>query len=285
MEKTEGYLYIATGTRYIDEAIVSVKSLRQCNPDVHVTLITDEPVDISYFNEIKVLDVDESDSYERKNYKILGLQHSPYDRTLFIDTDTYFIADCKELFQLLHYHDILIAHAPGDRREVIINEKVLEGYLAYNSGVIAFNNNEIVNKLFKDWYILCLKNIYKGDQPPLMHALLTNAVKIYVLHQNYNFRLPFIVSFPAFSVKILHGRNQDFRKIKKIVNKDISVQRAWNPNNAKMILRDFERVAHSRKNYKRRTNREKTEKKKILHKYIIWPYHTLIRNITKIIRQ
>ncbi len=235
MKRAEGYLYVATGKRYLEEAIVSAKSLRQCNPDVHVTLITDKPIKSSYFDEIQILDIDKTDTNGSKNFKILGLQHSPYERTFFVDTDTYFIEDCKELFRLLQFHDILIAHAPGDRRMVRINDKDLEGYLSYNSGVIVFNKSENIKKLFNEWYQLCVRNIYKGDQPPLMHALLTNPVKIYVLQQSYNLRTAFIVSVPAFCVKILHGRNKDLHEIAQIVNNDTSEQRAWNPNNNKMI--------------------------------------------------
>lgn len=247
MNKTEGYLYIATGTQYVEEAIASVNSLRQCNPSSHVTLITDKPIDASYFDEVKILDFDTTNSSGCKNFKVLGLQHSPYDRTFFVDTDTFFIEDCKELFLLLEYHDLLIAPAPADRRAIMINESILEGYVSYNSGVIVFNNNSRVKNLFREWFLLCLKKIYEGDQPPLMHALLTNSVKLYVLQHNYNFRLPFMVAVPGFKVKLLHGRNPDFHKIEKIVNEFESLQRAWNPNNSTMNVRESKRSLHLQK--------------------------------------
>ena len=42
MERIEkGYLYIAIGARYVDEAIISAKSLRKVDENAHITLITE----------------------------------------------------------------------------------------------------------------------------------------------------------------------------------------------------------------------------------------------------
>ena len=237
MQSSEGYLYIASGEKYIAEARISAKSLKKCNPDAHITLITDIAVDSAGFDEVRIHEKDREDPKGAKNFKAQHILHTPYDRTIFVDTDTYFIEDCKELFTLLDYHDMLLSHAPADMREVIIDGKPLEGYKCYNAGMIAYKKNEATIKLFEEWYRICRKLIYRGDQPPLMHALLTNPVKLYILHQNYNLRTPFMVSLPAFKAKILHGRNIDFEKAARIVNVNADVQRVWNPNNFKMIIR------------------------------------------------
>jgi len=237
MGRSEGYLYIASGEKYVKEARISARSLKKCNPGAHITLITDIAVDSSGFDEVRIHEKDNDDPRGAKNFKSQHILNTPYDKTIFIDTDTFFIEDCRELFPLLEYHDLLIAHAPADMREVLIDDKPIEGYKCYNAGMIAYKKNEVTIKLFEEWYRICRKLIYRGDQPPLMHALLTNPVKLYVLHQNYNLRTPFLVSLPAFKAKILHGRNVDFEKAARNVNANADFQRVWNPNNNKMIVR------------------------------------------------
>lgn len=260
MIPAEGYLYIATGHRYIEELKISAGSLKRCNPKAHISLVTDRQVDIAEIDHLILLEIDKSDPKGSKNYKAQGMLHTPYERTLYIDTDTWFIEGCTELFPLLEYHDMLIAHSPGDQRLVTNSDRVLWGYLGYNAGVIAYRKSDAIESLFKAWYLKCRENVYRGDQPPLMDALLEHRVKIYVLQPHYNLRLPFLVSVPGFKVKILHGRHRDFEKVAGIVNKDIEQQRVWNPNTGKMLVRIPERSKALRNANKRKKKCKKKRK-------------------------
>lgn len=225
-----GYLYIATGNKYLDEAIISATSLKKCNPNAHITLITDEKINNKIFDSI-VIKNNDSINYKWKSgiqYKVESLLLSPYEKTFFIDTDTYFIEDSAELFDLLEYHDLQIAHAPDDKTKVVLDHKEFEGYYPYNTGVIVFNNNPKIKKLFQDWLSIYKRkfDIYPHDQAPFMEALLINDLKIHVFHQIYNFRLPYYIAIPGLKVKILHGRTNDFNLIANKINKHL-YNRVW----------------------------------------------------------
>ena len=237
--RKHGYLYVARGQQYVEEAIVSANSLRKYVPDAHTTLITDKGVDTSAFSDVIVLDVDSlQDRKNLKAFKILGLQQSPYERTFFVDTDTYFADSCEELFRLLDNYDLLLTHAPQDNTVIVQNGVPLQGLFPYNSGVMVFRSNEVIQHLFSDWmHIYRSKfHIYNYDQGPLMEALFVNRVHTYTLHPIYNFRIPFITSLMAQKVKIFHGRPKNFEAIVRVVNAK-AMHRVWLPNRNKVMYK------------------------------------------------
>ena len=235
----KGYLYAATNQRYIDEAIRSVRSLRKINQNIHATLVTDKDVQIIDFNSTIKLNYSGSTDWKSGLlFKILALQNSPYDKTFFLDTDTFFCDECDELFDLLEYHDLLIAHSPGDVSQISINDKLLDGYFPYNTGVIIYQRNQVTKKLLQDWYSEYATNEghFPDDQAAFMKVLLHNNVNVYVLQSIYNFRSMFFVSLPEKNVKIIHGRLNDYNPIKERVNSK-NIQRAWDPAHQKIHFR------------------------------------------------
>lgn len=251
MSKKQGYLYAATGKRFTDEAAASVRSLRRFNPQVHATLITDKPCAYSEFDDIQIVTFDSSNINWKKGllYKALALQNSPYEKTFFADTDTYFTEECAELFDLLEYNDILMAHSPADVSKVVINGKEIEGYHPYNTGIIVYKKTPEVVQLFKDWLAAYQKKfeIYPSDQTPFMEALLKNKVRLYVLLPFYNFREHFMVSLPPGRVKIIHGRPRDVVDLEKRINHNIG-HRTWLPRREKVIFRQAKSLKRRLKN-------------------------------------
>jgi len=241
MDIQRGYLYVATGEKYIEEALTSLRSLRKVTKSVHATLVTDEPIELPEFDMIKIVQLDNPNPEEWKSgilYKVLALQNSPYQETFFVDTDTYFCASCEELFRLLNYYDLLICHAPSDVSVVKVNNQYLEGYYPYNTGVIVYNKTAKIEKLFEDWlkmYQLKFKD-YPHDQPAFMDALLFNPIKIYVLLPIYNFRTPHFVTLPPKNVKILHGRPKNFEALAQKIN-PVLEHGTWHPQKQTIFTR------------------------------------------------
>lgn len=234
-----GYLYVATGQQHIEEARTSARSLKRLNPSIHITLITDSEDDIEPFDKIiyQAPIVTTEGWKEGLLYKVNGLLLSPYRKTFFVDSDTYFIEDCSELFEILDFYDLLIAHAPADKSEVDLEGKKLTGYHPYNTGVIVFKNNEATDKLISDWIDIYKRkfNIYPHDQTPFMESLLVNQIKLYVLKPIYNFRVPFIVALPGLRVKLLHGRVKNFEILAKKLNSKM-IHRAWIPRGRYLVF-------------------------------------------------
>lgn len=238
--RINGYVYIATGEKYIQEAEVSAKSLKGISPSSHVTLITDQEHSSLNFDNIEFLALAEGNGLSWKQgliSKIVGCAESPYLKTIFVDTDTYFTHDVSALFGILDYYDVLVGHDYYDKSEITVDSRMLNGYFPYNTGVIAFRKSEEVNNFLNDWKRVYLENFkeFWSDQPAFMRALINNKVRVYAFDATYNFRFLNNVGFPdGEKVKVIHGRcsEKEFREIEKIVNKDCS-QRVWVANRKK----------------------------------------------------
>lgn len=234
--RPRGYLYIATGKKYIDEAIISARSLRTVFPKADITLICDQRVDTNVFDEIQIHPYSAKNKKEGYLYKVRNMyEHSPYEKTFFIDSDTYFLDDCQELFDLLDYFDICIAQAPNDDYLLEINGEKILGYYSYNTGVIVFRRSKQNAELFAAWNDRYDIEIH--DQPLFMKALLKTSPKVYVFPNIYNARTPGILSLMPAAVKIIHGRHNNYKAVAKNINKKL-INRAWIPAEEDVLLNE-----------------------------------------------
>src|SRR5206468_9649535 len=102
-----GFLYIATGKKYIDEAIIAAYSCKKYN-DYPIALITDSldhKLPEGLFNNIIVKLA--TFSYKDK----LLIRYSPFKQTIFLDTDTYVAGNLDDLFRILDYREFAIHQA------------------------------------------------------------------------------------------------------------------------------------------------------------------------------
>jgi hypothetical protein len=237
MEMKQGYLYIANNEHFFNEAIISAKSLRKVDEKAHITLITNKQITSNLFDNIIIKQTITSTKDKLKKWQeglLYRVKHiyedSPYEKTFFIDCDTYFCDNSNELFDILNYYDLCIAQAPSDSTEIEINNKTLKGYLPYNCGVIVFKKNQENKKLFQSWYNIYNKKFKESfhDQSAFMEALLKVKSRVYVLQNIYNARTPFHISFINKPVKIIHGRHKNYERVKKEINKK-TVNRSWRP--------------------------------------------------------
>jgi hypothetical protein len=226
-----GYLYVAAGRRYVEEAVSSARSLRRVDEGASVTLVTDKPMASDVFDDVVIRPM-EVDSWKAGlAYKVRHIYDgSAYDRVFFVDTDTYFCGDCSELFALLDYYDLCIADAPNDTSEISLGNGPLKGYYPYNTGVIVFRKSDVNRELFRKWFDVYQAKVsrYQHDQGPLMEALLESRSRVYVLRNVYNARPGFHVSFMAGEVKLIHGRPDDLERVRAVLNAT-PVNRSWDP--------------------------------------------------------
>lgn len=235
-----GYLYAAFGhRRYFEEAITSVASLRLQDPSAHVTLVTDRlslnsfPNLASNFDHVAVCDgeVEENDEWKnRLTFKPRCIYDgSPYERTFFVDTDTYFVGNCRCLFSLLDHYDLCLAHGANDRTPITVRGQLLTGYTPYNTGVVLIRKNKISRQVLEHWYHAYKSGIekYPHDQPALMEALATVPCRLYVLHNLWNARFKYFEKYRG-RVMILHGRHNDYERLARRINASHK-QRVWLP--------------------------------------------------------
>jgi len=242
-----GYLYVAAGDpKYLQEAKISATSLRAVDPTAHITLITEKPLDGSLFDKVVIRPAAFSSWRAGVAYRTKHIYaDSPYERTLYLDTDTYIYEPCRALFGLLDHFDICMAASPADTNEPLIDGKPLTACFPYNAGVIAFKKNERNEFLFRTWHERHAKKLREGslrqkegDQPSFMEALIQSESRVYVLPSIWNARVLTYV-FLNGSVKIVHtreGSKEDFEKLRKKLNKTTGI-RCWDARRKRCLYR------------------------------------------------
>lgn len=210
----QGFLYVATGSRFKSEAIVSVRSLKAHMPNAMATVFCDSPDGglESEFDELHVIR-DPTFSFYDKIYAFLNC---PYERGIFIDTDTFVCAPLDDLFEILERFDIAAVrdHWSGNKTDC-------PGcFDDFNTGLVCFNRKPEVISAFKDWERIYREQIETGanvehDQPSFRSAIYAaSSIAVYVLPKNYNIRLtsPIFLGID-YSPKILHGRSIDYLRL------------------------------------------------------------------------
>lgn len=151
--------------------------------------------------------------------KIAPLGQTPFEETVFLDTDTYLCQPVPELFELLARCDIAMAHAPMRTTGRV---PVPAAFSEFNTGVIAYRANRKILDLFSQWLTYHADQVVLTDdpcdQPALRRALWESEARLSVLPPEYNFR--FVL--PSFAgrgpVKILHGRHSDMAALAARIN-------------------------------------------------------------------
>ena len=144
----DGIIYSAIGDRYLAEALTSARSSLRFN---HV------PHQISTDQEVTPADTD-PDELSIRTYrpgddafaeKIHSMAASPFERSIFLDTDTYVTNYICHLFDLLDKYDMAAAFAPGYRGRK--DPEVPTAFYELNTGVIVWRSGERTASFFADW--------------------------------------------------------------------------------------------------------------------------------------
>ncbi len=212
----EGILYVATGERFLKEACRSAVRVKELMPSVPIALASDLQGPKELFDHHLAIMEPKYDFSD----KIGPLLSTPFERTVFLDTDTWLCEPVPEMFAILDRYDVAMAHAP--MRYTAASEAP-STFPECNSGVIAFNMNTRTRGLFDLWQKLYQERLKNNgvveDQPSLRDALWQSDISFAALPPEYNFR--FIM--PAFAgrgaVKILHGRHPDYEALSASLNK------------------------------------------------------------------
>jgi hypothetical protein len=204
----QGVVYVATGKKYYDEACISVRSLKASNT-LRTAIFTDQPQQNPDFD----LHIPVKSTGDGFLDKVVNLKDSPFERTLFLDTDTFVCSDLTDLFSLLDQFDIALAH---DHlvREVYAVAGIPQAFPELNTGVLLFRNSQAMRTLLDDWVGTFRKEkelfsqkrvIGKGfpDQPPFRKAVYLSNLRVATLPTEYNCMFRYAGSVVG-EVKILH---------------------------------------------------------------------------------
>lgn len=232
-----GILYAATGARHRAEAIASASRCKSLMPTIPIAIWTDSELSHPSFDLIFVTPTPYYDYMD----KVTGIPQTPFNHTLFLDTDTYVCTDVSALFGLLDRFEIVAAHASNreSTRSTYLISGVPAAFPEMNTGVLLYRSSQRITALFADWYQLfeldrlCFKEKAAkdpcaslhdrlkppGDQSSFRHALFRSDLRIATLPPEYNFRFAYS-AFAGSEVKILHGRYRDLAWLASVVNSE-----------------------------------------------------------------
>lgn len=206
---SHGFLYLAVGADFVAEARRSAYSVREHHSDVPIAIATDsEDYDLETFDEIILLEETDQFTVDGRTWlydTVLDPDLSPFDKTIYLDTDTYVCDDLGELFELLDDYDLAVARVP----EQPVVETLPEQWNEFNTGVIAYRDSTAIRDLLRKWGQIYHARIevqdQAVDQPSFAEALYTSDVRWFTLPQRYNVRYP-RSGMIAHDPKIVHGR-------------------------------------------------------------------------------
>lgn len=214
MKKQNGVLYIATGQKYLNEAITSAKSVRESNKNLSIALATDiSVIEADIFDDILHV----SSSGNGYLDKIIHMASTPFERTIFLDTDTYVNGSLLPLFTILERFDLAICHAPY--REIYQLEHVPITFPELNTGMLAYRSCEGVLNLFKSWREVHEKEYLSKeihDQPALREVLYQSNIRFAVTIDEYNCR--FRMGYANKKVVVMHDRHPNLDAVSRQIN-------------------------------------------------------------------
>jgi hypothetical protein len=204
-----GFVYIAMGEDYVQEAAQSAESLRRNTATANIALITD-----SNSKNPKVFD----DSIEIENPRfnfgdqVYYIDKSPYEKTICLDTDIRFDAPVNDIFEALNEFKLCVAHNltnyTSDRIDLPIINQIPDCFPEMNTGVIGYSNCDAVKSFFSTWRRIYAQVSEAGqihNQAAFRAALYKSDIRFSILPREYNclFRRAGCVTG---EVKIFHGR-------------------------------------------------------------------------------
>jgi hypothetical protein len=225
-----GAIYIITqDSRYTQLLLNSAASLKRVMPNLPITVFSQFPIESPNFERVIRVEGSEDGFYD----KTVFFQQTPYERTLFVDADIYFVDPVSELFSILEYFDFAATHEEylnTDWWNRYPRPDIPASFPEFNTGILAYKQSPRMDSLLKDW-----SSLYKSfiathpgekinDQPFFRAAVYSNEARFATLTREYNCKFRG-QGYLNGRVKILHG-HVELRLEQAFVQKALSVLNA-----------------------------------------------------------
>jgi alpha-N-acetylglucosamine transferase len=183
-----GFLYVANKLKFIEEILISVKSLKRYNEEPICLVCTKELCTSDVLDIFDEVIIDDSLNHYTYLAKIVGMQKTPFSQTVFLDSDTFITDSISELFEILNLVDF--ATTLESKRHSYKNRIVSYSNIfpEFNTGVMVFGNSPSMKKLLSDWLIYCETKKMIIDMPGFREVVLLNfqSIRFSILPNCYN---------------------------------------------------------------------------------------------------
>lgn len=220
---SNGALYIIThDPRYVDMMLTSAGSLKKAMPDLPITAISQFPVESPLFERVVPVEPTPDGFYD----KCKLIQNSPYERTLFLDADTYVLEPVPELFAILDHFDCAATHeeyVDTDWHHRYPRPDIPPSFPEFNTGVMALRRSDRMDRVLEQWGSLYRQFLQEkpgqatNDQPFFRVATYYGDIRIATLTREYNCKFRG-QGYLNKRLKIAHG-HVDFKLDPVFINK------------------------------------------------------------------
>jgi hypothetical protein len=221
-----GFVYVATGAGYLEEAVRSAESLKRAMPKETVCVVTDQAVSRPCFDIV----VPANNAVHGPVDKLLAID-APLDRAIFLDTDTYVVSDLTDVFEVLDRCD-LGATLDTRRGWDYSLPGLPKAFSEFTTGMVAFNINERTRAFFAQWRanfekIKPLLSVPNADQPSFRLTLYESDLRCASIPSEYHF-VADTVNYVMWDARMIHARG-NYEEIEQQVN-SILGPRVYIPN-------------------------------------------------------
>lgn len=235
MGEDAGVLYVATGEDLRSEAVKSAEQVARLT-ELPISIATDQAPESAVFDHVSLI---QNPAYSLRD-KVMNVG-VPYDRTLFLDTDTYLCdaAGVHHLLELLERFDVAAAHDTGRTMERVYGKnsgmpeiEAPQAFPMVNTGVLALADRPATHELLERWRELYHLHEQKSpglnDQGAFRQALIETDVRIGTFPPEYNFRAP-KPQYVFGPVRLIHGHAPNLAEIAEKLNQSPNDRRLYRP--------------------------------------------------------
>lgn len=207
---SKGAVYIISqDPRYVGLLLTSAASLKRAMPDLPITVFSQFPVEGSFSDRVIPIQPTQDGFYDKTRL----IRQSPYERTLFIDADTFVAEPVPELFSLLDRFDCALTHeeyVDTDWHKRYPRPDIPESFPEFNTGIMLLKRSDKMDQVLQNWGELYQTYLREkpdqpiNDQPFFRAAAYFGDIRIATLTREYNCKFRG-QGYLNGTVKIVHG--------------------------------------------------------------------------------
>ncbi|MDP4822944.1 MAG: hypothetical protein NWR47_03250 [Aestuariivirgaceae bacterium] len=146
------------------------------------------------------------------------LARSPFEETLYLDSDTRVTADLGDFFRVLERFDMAgasVRYRSSPRRLKKWRLALPLAFPQINCGVLLYRRHERVRNFFENWVAAMREGGFQRDQVPFREVLWLSDLRFHTVGPEYNTRSINISPFPSklplpliLHIKALHSESK-----------------------------------------------------------------------------
>lgn len=178
-------LFIVTGEFYTGCAVVAAHSVAKTNPDIPIAIFTDQTITDPVFLSVGRIE----NPHPRS--KVDYLNSSPFEHTLYLDSDVRVVGNLEDLFRLLERFELAAAQVRyrfSLKRNRVWRHELPKSFPQLNCGVLLYRNTPGVVEFFTAWSNAFHKEGFTKDQVAFRELLWLSSIRFYVFGPEFNTR-------------------------------------------------------------------------------------------------